>query len=131
MNKISIKKITCFIIVFMIMLVPVISFSAGGQLRSPCGHVGEKMCTFSDFISLINTAITFVLFKIATPFIILILLYAGFLLITSAGNPESLSKAKKMITNVIFGYAIALIAWLFITWILKIFGFTDTTFIDY
>lgn len=113
------------------MLLPVISFSAGGELRAPCGHVGENMCTLNDLITLINTAITFVLFKLATPLIVLILLYAGFLLVTSAGNPESLSKAKKIILNVVVGYIIALVAWLFITWVLKIFGFTDTTFIDY
>ncbi len=88
---------------------------------------GEKVyqnpCDFNGLLDMINNTIDFLLFTIATPLIALILCYAGFLLITSGGNSESRSKAKKIIKNVIIGYIIALTAWLVVHTILKTLGF--------
>ncbi len=82
--------------------------------------VVAKQCDFGFLMGLINNVIDFLIFVIAPVLVALILVYAGFQLITSGGNSESRSKAKKMIMHAIFGFIIALAAWLIIHTIFSI-----------
>ena len=91
--------------------------------------VVAEPCNFNSFMTLINNVINFLLFVLATPLVVIILIYAGFNLITSGGSAESITKAKKMIKNVIIGYIIALVAWLVVHAILTSFGFTGPMFL--
>ncbi len=69
-------------------------------------------CNFNSVMTLVNTTIRFLLLELATPLAAIIICYAGFLMLTSGGSSEKTTKAKKIIKNIIFGYMIALAAWL-------------------
>lgn len=89
----------------------------------------DGMCTFDDFMTLINNVINFVLFVLATPLVAIIVAYAGWLYLSSGGSSENVSKAKKILKNAIIGYIIALAAWLIIKTILVTLGFNGTMFL--
>ena len=79
-------------------------------------------CDFNYFMILINNIINFLLFVIATPLAALIICYAGWLYLSSGGSSENISKAKKILLNLVIGYVIALAAWLIVKTILKTLG---------
>lgn len=83
----------------------------------------DKPCGFDQVMELINNIIDFLIKYLATPLAALALCYAGGMLIFSGGSPESRTKAKKIIKNVIIGYIIALAAWLIVKTILSTLGF--------
>ncbi|MES2930897.1 MAG: pilin [Patescibacteria group bacterium] len=87
-------------------------------------------CGFNELMGLANKVISFLLFTIATPLVALIVCYAGFLLLTSGGSSEKLTKAKHIFKNVLIGYIVALAAWLIIHTIVKTLGFTGDDFLD-
>lgn len=80
-------------------------------------------CNFDSLMQLINNVINFLLFVIATPLIAGILCYCGFLMLTSGGSAEKVTKVKHVLSNAILGYILALIAWLIIKTILTTVGF--------
>ena len=92
----------------------------------PCGGSGEKECDFNFFMQMINGLITFLLFVVATPMAALAFAYAGWLYISSQGSEGNVTKAKSIMTNVFWGYIIALAAWLIVNTILKSLGVTGT-----
>jgi uncharacterized membrane protein len=101
--------------------------SSGNPKKDSAGNIiTQKVitnpCDFDDLMDLINNLINFLLFVIATPLVAIILCYVGFKLLTSGGNSEGMTKAKTILKNVIFGYIIALIAWLLIKTILTTVG---------
>jgi hypothetical protein len=117
------RKILTFIISFIIISAPSFVFSAG--LIPDCGKViNGKMvtCGFNDFMKLINNIINFLLFYIASPLAAVAIAYAGFLYLSSGGSSDNISKAKKILGNVFFGYIIALAAWLIVNTIFASLG---------
>ncbi len=119
------KKILAFLFSFMILLVPVFFVTAAGLVPDcPNG------CNFNDLMIMINRVIKFLLFTIATPLAAIIFAYAGFLLITSGGDPGKKTQAKKIIGNLLIGYIIALAAWLIVNTIVTGLGFTGDTFLE-
>lgn len=86
-------------------------------------------CDFEDAMQLINNIIKFLLFYFATPLAGLALAYAGGSIILSGGSSEKITKAKKIIKNVIIGYIIALAAWLIVKTIFTTLGFQGETFL--
>ena len=128
-NKMK-NKILANIIALVIIISPMVSFSAGiipdcnrgTSVNADQTGLGNA-CDFNYFMLLINNIITFLLFTIATPLVALIVCYVGFLFLTGGGNPENRSKAKRILQNVIFGYAIGLAAWLIVKTILNLVGF--------
>lgn len=95
------------------------STTSGGKEKTSVSNP----CGFDDLMQLINNVINFLLFVIATPLVAIIFCYAGFLLLTSAGNEERMKKVKSIFFNVVVGYIIALIAWLLVKTILVTVGF--------
>lgn len=95
-----------------------------------CGRVVNgiiaKPCNFEFLIQLINKVITFLLTTFATPLFALIIIYAGWLYLSSGGSTENVSKAKKILKNAIIGYVIALAAWLIVKTILSVSGFDSS-----
>lgn len=85
--------------------------------------VMAEPCNFNYLMKLINNVIDFLLFTIAAPLVALILCYVGFIMLTSGGSSEKVTKAKHIMKNVVFGYIIALAAWLIIKTILSAVGF--------
>lgn len=101
-----------------------------GRLNSYVNDKGETVsdnfanpCDFNKLIELVNNIIDFMLIYFATPLAAIVLVYAGFLYLTSGGSSEKTSKAKHMLGNMIMGYIIALAAWLIIKTILTTLGF--------
>jgi LysM repeat protein len=91
-------------------------------------------CNFNVVMSLINKVINFVLVTLATPLFALIMIYVGYLYLTASGNSENINLAKKILKNAVFGYIIALIAWLLVKTILTTLGFQageEAQFFDY
>lgn len=138
------KKISIFIIMCAMILTPFVgnklAYVSGAGLVPECGTftttIGKDKsgktveikeiknpCDFNYLMDLINNVINFLLFVIATPLVAIILCYAGFLLLTSGGSSEKMTKVKTILKNVIFGYIIALIAWLVIKTVLVTVGF--------
>lgn len=140
------KKIFTIPIIFLLffsVFSPVLTKSAG--LVPDCGKLSEKLsedgikmvdviedpCDFDDLMALINNVIRFLLFFLATPIAAIAFAYAGFLYLFDGGNTQQVSKAKKIMRNVLIGYVVALAAFLIVRTIMVSLGFTDAgTFLD-
>ncbi|MBP6908360.1 MAG: hypothetical protein KBB75_00880 [Candidatus Pacebacteria bacterium] len=129
------KKITIGILGFIIMCSPYAVTHAAGILPD-CGIFDSasktmpRPCDFNALLELVNKIINFLLFTLATPLVALILTYAGWLYITSGGSDENTKKAKSMMKNAVWGYILALSAWLIINTLLKAVGFKGPTFLS-
>jgi len=55
------------------------------------------------------TAIVNIATPIAVTAVVLLLVYGGFMLMTSKGDPDKLQEAKQIITNAIIGFAVILL----------------------
>ncbi len=93
-----------------------------GTLKDATGKI-TNMCKFNDFIKLVNNVVNFVLFYLALPLAAIMFCYAGFLMVTSGGSTERVSKARKIFTNVALGLALAAASWLIIKVILTTLGY--------
>jgi len=93
--------------------------SKGGGLVPDCPIEG---CGFNQLMTLINNVITFLLFTVATPLAAIIIAYAGWLYLSSGGNSSDVTKAKKILMNVVIGYVIGLAAWLIVKTIITSLG---------
>ena len=89
----------------------------------PAKYQYAQPCDFNYFLMLINKVIDFLLITMATPLFVLIIIYAGWLYLSSAGSSENTTKAKKILKNSIIGYVIALAAWLVVKTILSTLGY--------
>lgn len=135
------KKIITFIIAFTVLFSPLmVSYAAGivpdcGKVVSTTDSQGHNSysiahpCNFEYFMQLINNVITFLLFYLATPIAAIALCYAGALLLFSGGSSEKITKAKKIIKNIVIGYVLALAAWLIVKTIFSALGFKGETFL--
>ena len=127
------KKILPFVLGFIIIFsIPALVFAAG--LVPNCNVIvnGEmtKPCNFDSLMTLINNVINFVLITLATPIFALILIYVGWLYLSSGGSSENVTKAKKILIKAVIGYIIALVAWLVVKTILTTLGFTGPMFLS-
>ncbi len=87
----------------------------------PCGNVeqGQPECQFCHFYVLLGKIINFLLIDIMTPLVVIVIIYAGFKMITSRGNPGEFGKGKEALTNAVWGMVIAVIAFTIIDSIFK------------
>jgi hypothetical protein len=71
----------------------------------------DPTCTGNvTFISIANEIAGFIFYDIATPLATIMVLVGAFQMMTSAGDPEKFSQAKKTLTYAAIGFAIALVA---------------------
>jgi len=84
----------------------------------------ETECTFEKLLLMVNKVIRFLIFVIGVPIVTLMFAYAGFVLLTSGGNPSKKDEAKSLILNATIGLIILLAAWLIVRTVLVIFGYT-------
>jgi hypothetical protein len=92
----------------------------------PCGNTKvdntvSDPCTFGDLITLAQTVINFLIFKIAAPLAAVMFIWAGFLYLTAAGNEGQVKKAHELFWAVFIGLVIALAAWLMVSLVLRFF----------
>lgn len=107
-------KVLSILIVFVVMLLPV---SVDAALV-PVQCADPQMCGSCEFVSLINNVIQFIV-QIASLLAVIVFIYAGFLMVTSQGNPSQLTKAKGLFANVVIGLVILLAAFLIVNTILS------------
>ena len=72
-------------------------------------------------LEMLNNLVTLIM-TIAVLIVVLVITYAGILLVFTATNPENKSKAKSMLINAAVGLVIALGAWLIIDKVLESLG---------
>lgn len=84
----------------------------------PCGNETEYDCDLDDAIKLANNVISF-LIKMLGVIAVIGLVYAGFKLVTSAGDEGAWREAKSLFTNIVIGIIIILAAFLIVDTILK------------
>lgn len=81
-------------------------------------------CTFEKLLLMVNKVLRFLIFVIGVPIVTLSFAYAGFVMVTSGGNPSKKDEAKSMIGNAVVGLIVLLGAWLVVRTVLVIFGYT-------
>ena len=81
-------------------------------------------CGIANFIDLIKKIIKFLMTYVAIPIAILMMIWAGYVIITAGGSQEKYRHGKEIITTAIIGLAIALTAIAVIDIIEKLFNRT-------
>ncbi len=81
-------------------------------------------CTFEKLLLMVNKVLRFLIFVIGVPIVTLSFAYAGFLMVTSGGNPSKKDEAKSIIGNATIGLIVLLAAWLIVRTVLLVFGYT-------
>ena len=125
-----------YFFVFFLTVWPIFSLASGypADLSVPAGGIfpgcGSSGCGFNDLLNLVNSIVHFALFKLAVPIVAIMLLYAGFLLISAGGSEEKRGKAKKIFFDAVIGLVIAAIAWILITFILSTLGYNGLNFFN-
>lgn len=112
------------------------NLGGGGLVGTDCGyHLGPgkkgRICTFSDLMSLIARVIDYI-FVLILPIAAIIFAYAGYLYITSGGNAEKRTAAKKAMTYLVVGVVVIMMAWLLVKTLLVSLGVSAgfTLFLD-
>lgn len=91
--------------------------SSGLSRFIPCSGVDCNAC---HVVKLVNELIIW-LFGIIFLLFAVLMMYAGFGLVTSGGNPAALQSAKSMFTNALIGLLIVMSAWLIVDTIMQAF----------
>ncbi len=89
-----------------------------GDFNNPDNPTANHECTFGDVVLLAKNLVNFA-FYLSVPAIILLLSYAGYLYMTSAGDEGKVGQAHTIFTNVAIGFCIVLAAWLIVTTMLR------------
>ncbi len=87
----------------------------------------ENPCNAEHFIIMLNKIIEFVLIYLALPIVTIVLMFAGFKLITSGGDIHARSEAKSMLFNILKGLLFIAGSWLIVTTILTVLGYQGST----
>jgi hypothetical protein len=77
----------------------------------------------TDISSLISIVMTF-LFPIAAVLLFCMVIYSGFVFMTSRGNSQAVSKAQGIIISAIIGFVLLVIAFFLVRLVAFIFGFS-------
>lgn len=112
-------KYLVYIFSLAIIATPLLVVAAG---LVPCGggeEAGESMCDTSFVGAFANGLIKF-LISLLGVIAVIVLVYAGFRMVVSAGNEAEWTKAKELFTNVVIGIVIILAAWLIVDTIMRV-----------
>jgi hypothetical protein len=91
-------------------------------LTGPLNANGTQACGFPEFMKMISTIIDFLIFTVAPLIALCVILYAGFLYLTSLGEAEKRTQANGMFVKAVSGMAIAMVAWILVKFILVQLG---------
>ncbi len=103
------------ILIFVLVLIAVLPLSASAAFQLvPCGGGGNpEPCEFKHLIILLARMINYLIS--AAGFVAMYqILSVSFALVTSVGNPEKIKKAKTGISNAVVGFAIVILAFVFV-----------------
>ena len=82
-------------------------------------------CTINSFFALLNNIFEFIVYFIATPLAILMIIIGGLMILISAGNPNLAGLGKKILWASIIGLALVFCSWLIINFILGAIGYKN------
>jgi hypothetical protein len=75
--------------------------------------INEQITNLQGNTAVDSNALTRAIVNIATPIsvvcVVLLLVYGGFLLMSSKGDPDKLQEAKQVITNAVIGFVVILL----------------------
>jgi len=122
-SRISPPKQTIFFVFFLcLVLLLVHSAPVFAQnrfvLEIPCEGGKTDQCDLLDFVELTRRVINF-LIALAIPIFAIGAAYAGWLLLTSGGNPSERDHAKDVLYKMVMGFVLMLSAWLIVYAITK------------
>ncbi|MCL5666358.1 MAG: pilin [Patescibacteria group bacterium] len=109
-NERKLYLITFILAIFAVLIIPSATHAAG---LVPCGGNGEKPCTVVDAFVLI-ARVTNWLVALAGAYAVYQVVNAGFWLITTMGNEESVTKRRKALTQAVVGFVFAMLGFLFV-----------------
>ena len=92
---------------------------ASAQGLVPCGYGSLPACTPCHLWVLAKNIIWYLLFVLALPILVVVILVAGIMLLTAGGNPGTVTKAKSMLTKGVLGIMLAFGAWLIVNTIIN------------
>jgi len=112
-------------------LAAVFLFSAGSVLAIcegpivPCG--GDNPCQFCHIFVLIANIVNYVLTCLVPIVAGLMIIIGGLYLLAAGASPETLGKAKSVITAAVIGLVIIFLAWVFLNTLLTYMGIAEWT----
>ena len=93
----------------------------------PCGRAGTPDCGFCHIFKLIENILVLIL-TCAVPIIgTVMLVWGGFMFLSSAESPSRVEDAKKIIKAVVIGIVIIFVAWVFLNSFLATIGVAEWT----
>ncbi|MEX0918261.1 MAG: pilin [Candidatus Paceibacterota bacterium] len=96
-------------VAFGVLCMPLVVGAQDTGLVPACG----ANCNWCDFITLINNVVRWLIIFLSV-IAVIVLVIAGFKMVTSGGDVSAWTSAKSMFTNVILGIIIVLAAWLIV-----------------
>jgi len=114
-----VKKI--FLISFLV-LFPVLTQAA----LVPCGGPSQPECTVCHLFLMLNDIVKFIMFTIAPPLAVLMLIVGGAMFFFAGGSPDKIEGAKKIIGSVFIGLLIIFCAWVIVNTIFAKTGLIET-----
>ena len=80
----------------------------------------ELSCIGAIFVNIVNA-----LFYFAGAAVLFIIIYGGYLFVTSSGNPQQVERAKHTLTYAILGLGVILLSWVILRVIAEVTGSSD------
>ncbi len=105
------------LILVLVAFTPTLILAAG---LVPCGGPGEPACQFCHVAALINNVTTW-LVQVLGVFAAIVIVVAGLKLASSVGSVSAKQTARRLISNVLFGYVLVLAGWLLVDTLLRAF----------
>lgn len=85
-----------------------------------CGNPGQEPCGICHLFQLFVDIVGFIMINLVPAVAVLMLVFAGFKLFSSAsGNPEEMEKAKKTMMTIVIGLILIYGAWIIINTIMS------------
>jgi hypothetical protein len=114
------KKIVALLASVVLLIFPVVTFSAG-IVTCP----GDPSCPVDGltwFNKVIDNLLNIVIWPVFIGASLIMLIYAGFLFVTAAGDPSKISAAKKAVVFALIGITVGLLAFSVVSFIKRIVG---------
>ncbi|HKZ34535.1 MAG TPA: pilin [Patescibacteria group bacterium] len=80
----------------------------------------QLSCLGYIFINIVNS-----LFYLAGAAVLFIIIYGGYLFVTSIGNPQQVERAKHTLTHAFIGLGVILLSWVILRVVAEVTGSSD------
>jgi len=100
----------------------------GRSCDDPTTEINEAAeCDFCHFFYLLKNIIDWIVFRIAPVLAVLLVVFGGFILATSRGNPGQSQKGKDILIWTFAGLAVIFVSWLVVNSLFAGLGVTEWT----